>query len=66
MRKFLMSAFILAATISYGAVEVEYEDFSSKEPIIQQGLRQAKENIKTTFVYNENDMYRIYAREQDL
>ena len=62
MRKFLMSAFILAATISYGAVEVEYEDFSSKEPIIQQGLKQAKENIKTTFVYNENDMYRIYAR----
>lgn len=62
MKKFLLSTFIFFTALSYGAVEIEYEDFSAKEPVIQTGLKQAKENIKTTFVYNENDMYRIYAR----
>lgn len=41
----------------------EYVDFSMAEPEIKSGAKAAKQNIGTTFVYNEKDMYRIYCRE---
>ena len=43
-------------------VENLYQDFSMKEPEIHSGLKAARENIKTNFVYSDGDMYRIYAR----
>lgn len=43
-------------------VEKMYQDFSMKEPEIKSGLKEAKANVKTNFVYAEGDMYRIYAR----
>lgn len=52
----------LLSSMALGAVELEYEDFSYQEPVIKTGLKEAKQNVKTTFVYNENDMYRVYAR----
>ena len=60
-KNFLLLIGILTSINLYCA-DIVYEDFSYKEPIVQTGLRQAKENVKTTFVYNENDMYRIYCR----
>lgn len=62
MRKKIMILASILASINLYCAEVVYEDFSFKEPVIQTGLKQAKENVKTTFVYNENDMYRIYCR----
>ncbi|BBA53207.1 conjugal transfer protein TrbG (plasmid) [Fusobacterium varium] len=41
----------------------EYVDFSMAEPEIRSGAKAARQNIGTTFVYNEKDMYRIYCRE---
>ena len=61
MKKLILCTLLILAANSYSN-EVIYEDFSFKEPVIQTGLKQAKQNVKTTFVYNENDMYRIYAR----
>lgn len=61
MKKKLSILCLIAASLTTYA-NVEYEDFSYKEPVIQTGLKQAKENVKTTFVYNENDLFRIYAR----
>lgn len=43
-------------------VEKMYQDFSMKEPQIKSGLKDAKRNVKTNFVYADGDMYRIYAR----
>lgn len=64
MRKILLIvALCLSSIIALAeAVELQYEDFSAKEPVIRSGLKAAKQNIKTDFVYNEGDMYRIYCR----
>ncbi|MDR3258676.1 MAG: TrbG/VirB9 family P-type conjugative transfer protein [Fusobacteriaceae bacterium] len=43
-------------------IKSTYVDYSMKEPEIKSGLKDAKRNIATNFVYVENDMYRIYCR----
>ncbi|WP_293723914.1 TrbG/VirB9 family P-type conjugative transfer protein [uncultured Cetobacterium sp.] len=61
MKKIAILMTVLSS-MALGAVELQYEDFSYQEPVIKTGLKEAKQNVKTTFVYNENDMYRVYAR----
>lgn len=61
MKKIILAGLVVLSCLSYS--EDEYVDFSMKEPIIRSGLKAAKENIARTFVYNEGDMYRIYARQ---
>lgn len=62
MKKIFLLFLVVTALSFSGAVELEYEDFSFKEPVIQTGLKEARKNVKTTFVYNSDDLYRIYAR----
>jgi type IV secretion system protein VirB9 len=62
MKKLILAAFLVIGCISYPD-EVDYTDFSMKEPVIRSGEKAAKENIARTFVFNEGDMYRVYARE---
>lgn len=62
MKKLMLAAFLVIGSLSYSN-EVDYTDFSMKEPVIRSGIEEAKENIARTFVFNEGDMYRVYARE---
>lgn len=57
-----IALFLIVISMSAFSEEFEYVDFSVKEPVIQRGLKEAKTNVKANFVYNENDMYRVYAR----
>ena len=54
---------ILTTSLLIASDTEEYVDFTAKEPVIRSGLKEAKRNIKTDFVYNPNDMFRVYARE---
>lgn len=71
MIKKTLFALCLLSSLAMGAEEVnfydieatEYVDFSMAEPEIRSGAKAAKQNIGTTFVYSEKDMYRIYCRE---
>ena len=40
----------------------EFDEYSTQEPIIKSGVKKGKQNIKTSYFYNENDSYRIYTR----
>lgn len=62
MKKLLLVTFIIVRCLSFSE-ESTYRDFSMKEPVIRSGLKEAKENIARSFVFNQGDMYRIYARE---
>lgn len=65
----LLSSLMMAAdqteniNTDYLIEATEYVDFSMAEPEIKSGAKAARQNIGTTFVYNEKDMYRIYCRE---
>ena len=71
MIKKILFALCLLSSLAMGAEEVnfydieatEYVDFSMAEPEIRSGAKAARQNIGTTFVYSEKDMYRIYCRE---
>ena len=71
MIKKILFALCLLSFLAMGAEEVdfynieatEYVDFSMAEPEIRSGAKAARQNIGTTFVYSEKDMYRIYCRE---
>lgn len=62
MKKTFVLLSLLVSTVSFGNSEDFYVDFSMKEPVIRAGLAEAKKNVATNFIYNENDMYRIYTR----
>ena len=62
MKKLMLAAFLVIGSLSYSN-EVDYTDYSMKEPVIRSGIEEAKENIARTFVFNEGDMYRVYSRE---
>lgn len=57
MKKKLILLFFLLGISSFS-----YEDFSYEEPVIRTGVKQATRNINTSFVYRQNDMYRVYCR----
>ncbi|MCB8566322.1 TrbG/VirB9 family P-type conjugative transfer protein [Fusobacterium ulcerans] len=65
----LLSSLMIAADQTeninpdYNIEATEYIDFSMAEPEIRSGAKAARQNIGTTFVYSEKDMYRIYCRE---
>lgn len=64
MKKTLLGMLVVLSmsSLANNGIELEYEDFSMQEPVIRTGAKAAKENIKTTFVYNESDMYRVFTR----
>jgi type IV secretion system protein VirB9 len=62
MKKLILGTFIIFSCLSFSE-ESDYQDFSMKEPVIRTGLKEAKENISRNFIFNQGDMYRIYARE---
>jgi len=62
MKKLILGTFIIVSCLSFSE-ESSYKDFSMKDPVIRTGLKEAKENISRNFIFNQGDMYRIYARE---
>ena len=57
----LLSSLMMAADQAeinpdYNIEATEYIDFSMAEPEIRSGEKAARQNIGTTFVYNEKDM----------
>ena len=63
MKKRLMLLFAILSISSF-AIETasEFDPYSTKEPGISTGFKKAKNNIKSTFFYHENDSYRILTR----
>lgn len=55
-KKLLILIIAISSIISFS------EDFTMEKSRIQSGLKQAKANIKTTFVYNKSDSYNIYGK----
>lgn len=62
MKKILLFL-ILINSFAFSAIELSYDENINPAPVIRAGLKEAKRNIQTTFVYNKNDMYKIYCRE---
>lgn len=57
----LISLMIVLGNISY-ANEDFLNEISTGKAVIVSGIKEAKKNVQTEFIYNENSMYTIYAR----
>ena len=63
-KKLLLVLILIALTNSLYAVDYasEYDPYSTEEPTIEKGYKNSKNNINSTYFYNENDSYRIATR----
>ncbi|MDK4494999.1 TrbG/VirB9 family P-type conjugative transfer protein [Fusobacterium necrophorum] len=64
MKKTALFLFSLIVFLNSFAIESasEFDEYSTKEPVIKAGTQKGKQNIKSMYFYNENDSYKIYTR----
>ena len=68
MKKFLLSFFLISSVITLAETEEILIDkiYPNENAVILSGEREAKNNVTTTFFYEENKTYNIYCRVNNI